>query len=199
MATQTPYAQLVGTWKFWVAAASTAIPAIDAAPSGDYTELGSTDGDQSFNWQGGLTAFTNNEWNAPLKHIRPDANFTVNASLVDLTLEKWVRALGMAASAVTAGVTSGTETVSKMPLRRPYIPERFALLARGGAIETANTMSAYGATPAQLWIPQCVVDGDAAVTFGKATRGAVPFVFKAEVDTSQSAGEEFGYLMMQTS
>lgn len=199
MSTQTPYAQLVGTWKFWVGAASLAAPAIDAAPSGDWTELGSTDGDQSFTFVGGLTPFTDNDHHGAMKHVRPNAGFTIGASLVDLTLEKWVRALGMASSLVTTGVSSGSETAAKMPLLRPYVPERFAILARGGAVEATNTMSAYGASPAQIWVPQVVVDGDAAVNFGKSTRGAVPFVFKAEIDVSQAAGEEFGYILMQTS
>lgn len=198
MASQTPYAQLTGTWKFWVATASTAIPDIDAAPSGSWTEIGATDGDQTLQWLGALVAFSDNETTGPRKHVRPEEGFTVAASLVDLTLEKWARVLSMASSDVTT-TTSGGESVKKMPLKRGFIPTRYALLARGGAIVSANTLSPYGAWPSQLWIPQGVFDGEPSQAYGKSNRPMVPFLFRAEVDSSQSAGEEFGYLMVQSS
>jgi len=196
MASQTPYAQLVGTWIFYVAAAQTAIPDLDAVATG-WTEIGKTDGDQTLQWNGTLTAFSNNDHNGALKHVRPDAGFTVQATVVDLTLENLATALSMAAAEVVAG-TSGALTTKKFGLKHEYIPTRYAILARGGAVESANTMSAYGVFPAQLWIPQGVFDGEPSLGFGKSNRPGAQFSFKAEVDTTQAAGEEFGYLLMQS-
>jgi len=198
MASQTPYAQLTGVWKLWLAPASTAIPALDASVSGSWTEFGDTDGDQTWGVNGGLTAHYNNDHIGPVKYVRGEAGFSFAATVVTLTLEMWARALGVASSQVTT-TTSGALNVKKLPLIRPHTPERFALLARGGATPTDNHMSAYGAWPAQVWVPIVNVDGDAVVTFSKTGQPGIPTTFRAVVDTTQSSGEEFGYLMMQSS
>jgi hypothetical protein len=197
MASQTPYAQLTGTWKFWLAAASTAEPDLDDATLTGYTLLGATDGDQNLAWTGALTMFGDNNSNGPRKHVRAEEGFNVGATVVELTLENLAYVLGLAQAAV-ASETSGVLDTKKLPLKRGYIPNRYALLARGGAVVAANTMSAYGAWPGQLWIPQGVFDGEPSMAFGKSNRPGVQFTFKAEVDSSQAAGYEFGQLRMQS-
>lgn len=197
MTDQTPYARLTGTWKFWLAAAQTAIPDLDAAPSGSWTDLGVTEGDQNLQWQGALVPFRDNDSTGKKKHVRPEEGFDVSAIFVHLTLETLARVLGMPSSAVVGG-TSGALTTKKLAFRRGYVPTRYALLARGGAVVATNTLSPYGAWPAQLWVPQIVLDGEPQATFGKAGSPGVQARFVAEYDTTQSAGEEFGYLIAQS-
>lgn len=197
MADQTPYAQLTGTWQFWVAAAGTTMTALDASPSGSWTALGATDGDQNYSWVGALTALMDNHATGPRKHIRPEEGFTIGMTLVNLTLESLASVLSMASSTV-AGGTSGALTTKEIPLRRGFVPNRFALLARGGALVASNTMSPYGAWPGQFYIPQGVFDGEPTEAFSKGGRPGVAAVFTAEYDDTQSAGYEFGQLIVQS-
>lgn len=198
MSAQTPYAQLTGTLTMYAAPAGEAIPDLDAAVAGNWTELGKTDGDQQINWIGTLTEFSNNDATGPIKHIRPAEGLNIVMQLVDLTLENMAQAMSMASSTVTT-TTSGLLAVKELPLRRGFIPERSAILLRGGAVAPSNDWSAYGLWPAQLWIPQGVFEGEPSQVYGKGNRPEVAFTFKAEYDTTQSAGREFGYLQMQSS
>jgi len=197
MADQSPYAQLTGTWQFWVAASGTTMTALDASPSGSWTAVGKTDGDQSYSWVGALTAFLDNHATGPRKHTRPEEGFTVTMTLVDLTLESLATTLSMASGAVAAG-TSGALTTKSLPLRRGFVPNRFALLARGGALVASNTMSPYGAWPGQIYIPQGVFNGEPVATFSKGGRPGIETIFTAEYDDTQSAGYEFGRLIVQS-
>lgn len=199
MATYTPYGRLVGTWKFYVATASTAIPNLDASPSASWTQLGNTDGDQSLSWSGGLTTMRDNHSIGRIKHIRPESDFMVTASISNLSLEDLARVLGMSTADVATG-TSGALAYKKLGLIADFNPQRYALLARGGVLETSNVMSTYGAWPAQLWIPRGVFDAEPTMTFSRTGTGPVlQFNFIAEIDSTQSAGEQYGYLMMQSS
>ena len=198
MATNTPYARLVGVWRIWTAASGTAIPDLDASPSGSWTELGRTDEDQTLNWTGSLTALTDNHTNGPVKHIRPEEGFSFGGSLVHMTLEDLATIFSKAAASVSS-TTSGAYNIKQMGLKRGYLPNRFALLARGGAVEATNTLSGYMAGEAQLYIPLGVFDGEPTATFSKGGSPALEFMFVAEHDDSQSAGNNFGYLQMRTS
>ena len=60
-------------------------------------------------------------------------------------------------------------------------------------------MSAYGAWPAQIWVPMGVFEGIPTVTFGRAGTPGLAFLFHAEEDDTQPSGEEFGFIMMQSS
>lgn len=197
MSAQTPYARLVGTWKFWIAPVGTAKPDLDAAPAGDWVALGATDGDQTFRIMGEYTDFKDNESTAPRKHIRPEEGVEVVASLVNLTLEDKAYIRSMAATAVVTA-SSGALNVKRLSNKRGFSPTRYSLLARGGAIES-NTMSPYGAWPAQLWIPQGVFDGESEEVYAKDGSPAVEFTYRAEHDSTQAAGYELGYLEVQSS
>ena len=104
----------------------------------------------------------------------------------------------MATSDVTT-TTSGALAVKKLPYRRGFIPTRYALLLRGGAITGSDTDSPYGAWPAQRYIPQGVFDGEPSSVRGKDGSPGLEFTFVAEWYEAASAGEEFGYLMAQSS
>lgn len=198
MSSQVPYARLVGTWLFWVAAASTAEPDIDDTTLTNWTALGRTDGDQTFAFVGGLTALRDNESTVPQKHIRPDGGLDVSGTIISLTLENWATVLSKAVSDVVTA-SSGAIPVKKLPFNRTYAPTQYALLARGGAIEPLNTMSAYVAGEGQIWIPQGVFEGTPSPTFGRAANPGLAFMFHAEWDPTQATGYEVGNIIMATS
>lgn len=198
MSSQVPHARLVGTWRFWIAPASTAEPAIDTTSLTAWTEFGRTDGDQTFAFTGGLTPLRDNQSTVPLKHIRPDGGLDISGTLISMTLENWAVSLSRAVSAVVTA-TSGAFNVKRLPLGRTYAPTQYALLARGGAIEPTNSMSAYMVGPAQIWIPKGVFEGTPSPAFGRAGNPGLAFMFHAEWDATQAAGYEVGVIAMATS
>lgn len=198
MTTQTPYGRLVGVWKIYLAPATESKTNLDATPSGNWVEVGATDGEQVFQLTGSLTPFMDNDSTGPRKHVRPEEGAMFKATLVNLTLEHRARIRGMATADVTT-TTSGALAVKRLPNRRGYVPTRYSLLARGGAIESSNTMSPYGAWPAQLYIPIGVFDGEPEETYAKDGSPGIEFEFLAEWDSTQTAGNEFGYLEVQSS
>lgn len=193
MASTTPYAMLTGTWKFWVAPEGTAKPDLGAAVSGTWVALGNTEGDQTFQYEGTLTELMDNHSTAPKKFIRPSEGFTVTAALSQLTMEDKAYIASMAQSAIATATATGYN-VKQLPNKRGFNPTKYALLARGGALEASNTMSPYGAWPAQLYIPQGVFDGEPQETYSKDGSPTLQFVFRATEDSTQSAGNEFGFL-----
>lgn len=198
MSTQTPYGRLTGVWKIYVAAATEAKPALDTSPGANWTELGPTDGEQSFQMTGAFTALYDNDATGPRKHIRPEEGAVFKATLVDLNLEEKIIAQGQSVAAVVTA-TSGALNVKRLANRRGFNSTRYSFLARGGALDATNTMSPYGAWPAQLYIPIGVFDGEPEEVYSKDGSPGLEFEFTAEWDSSQSAGYEFGYLEVQSS
>jgi hypothetical protein len=198
MASSTPYGRLVGTWRIWVAPASEAIPSLASAPAGNWVELGVTEGEQGFKATGTLTPLYDNHSTGRVKHIRPVEGFQFRARVVNMTQEDRAMARSMALTAVVTA-TAGTGHVKKLPNKRGYIPTRYALLARGGALEANNTMSGYGPYPAQVYIPIGVFDGEPEEVYANDGSPAIEFMFEAEVDDSQAEGYEFGHLEMAIS
>lgn len=196
MATTTPYSMLTGMWKFWVAPAGEAKPDINAAPAGNWVALGATEGDQTIKYEGTLTPLYDNHSTGARKYIRPVEGFTVEAALAHLTLEDKAYIASMADTVVVTA-TSVSADVKRLPNRRGFNPTKYALLARGGAVEAENTMSPYGAWPAQLYIPQGVFDGEPSETYSKGGSPTLAFIFRATEDHEQTAGNEFGYLEVQ--
>lgn len=198
MASQTPFARLTGTWRIYLAPAQEAKPNLDASPAGNWVELGETDGDQVLKFAGGLEAMSDNKHTGPVKHVRPEEGLEFTFSLVSLTQENLAKINSMATSDITT-TTSGALAVKRLPLKRGFVPTRYALLARGGATPSTNAMSPYGAWPAQLWIPQGVFDGEPELAFSKGGSPAPEATFVAQMDDTQSAGNEFGFLEVQSS
>lgn len=198
MAAQTPFARLVGTWIIYLGPAQEPKTNLDAVPAGNWLTIGVTDGDQVLRFTGSKTMFGDNSHTGPVKHVLPEEGCEFEFSLANLTLESLAKIKGMAAADVIT-TTSGAYNVKRLPNKRGYIPTRYALLARGGAVEATNTMSAYLAGEAQLWIPQGVFDSEPDLTFGKGNSPTPTTVFTAEEDDTQSAGNQFGYLEMKSS
>lgn len=191
MATNTPYAQLTGTVTFYIAPSGEAEPTVNATPSGNWVELGCTEGDQvAPESTGGLTYFYDNCHQGPVKAVRPQEDVMIRFNLVDLTLEKLAR--------VTHNVSrltnqSGPPATRRYPLRKGFNPSEYALLAKGSAD------SPYGNFPGQTYIPRGVFEGEFTMTRSKTGRAAVACVFHALEDDTESSGDQLGWSTVQTS
>lgn len=194
MANDAPYGRLAGTLSVYVApltgGAAESEPDVDATPSGNWVLLGSTDGDQTVEYEGDLTFFSDNDHSGPLKSVRPMEGLHVRATLVNLTLEQRAYALSMAQSDIT---TDTTPAIKILPNKRGFYPTPYSLLLRG-AVD-----SPYGALPGQRYIPIGVFDGAPSEVRSKDGSPGLEFDFTALEDTAQAAGFEFGRLVAQTS
>lgn len=194
MPTNTPFGQLVGTVKFYVAPVSAgtaeAEDLVNVTPSGNWVALGETDGEQSIQRAGGLTFFRDNDHTGPRKAVRPNEDFKITATLVNLTMEQRAYALGMAQASITTDVTPARK---ELPNKRGFIPVSYSLIAKG------TVDSPYGALPGQYYVPMGVFDGEPTEVRSRDGRPGIEFTFTALEDTNQAAGEEFGYLSVQTS
>jgi len=197
MSSVTPFGRLTGPLRLYVAPSTEAIPDLDAAPAGNWVELGETDGDQTVDWVGSLTGFSDNDATGMRKHVRDTEGLTVTATLVNLTLEHRARVFSMTSGAVTT-TTSGALAVKELAHRRGYCPTRYSLLLRGGVLNGEDD-SPYGAWPGQRYVPLGVFDGEPSEVRSKGGSPGLEFIFTAEWDDTAAAGREFGYMQVQSS
>jgi hypothetical protein len=192
MSAMSPYAQIVGPAKIYLAAYGTAEPAVDATPGSSWVELGPTAGDQDIAHDGDLEEFRDNDHQGPVKVTRPDEDVLVHFTVVGLTLEHYARIINDV-SQVTS-VTSGAAAAKRLSLKRGFTPTEYALLIKGDAD------SPYGIFPGQTYIPRCVQASSPNPTRGKAQRAELECEFKALEDDLQSVDEDkLGWSTVQTS
>jgi hypothetical protein len=186
----TPFNQLIGALKVYVAPFGTAVPDVDDAPGGGWTLLGPTDGGQQIAHMGALTYFRDDDHQGPVKAVRPEEDVRVSMTVVGLTLENYARILHAAGNVDTAAGPPATKTTH---LKRGATPTQYAMLLRG------TTMSPYGNFPGQYVIPKGVFDGEPEPAFTKDGRAALATEFRAlEDDTQVDTDKSLGYLVVQT-
>lgn len=190
MSFEEPFSQLTGVLNVYLAPAGTTEPDVDETPSGSWVRLGDTDGDQSVQHSGALTYFRDNHHQNPRKAVRPEEDLIIKVTLVDLTLESYAKIMH-----ATTNVTSvsGPPATKKMALARGFTPSEYAVTLRGAAL------SPYGSYPGQYYIPRAVIDGEPELTWAKDGRPGIEVVIHALEDTDQAAGDEVGWLRVQTS
>lgn len=189
MASTEPFDQLTGTLKIYIAPQGEAIPAVNTTPTGNWVELGATDGEQSLEHAGENTYFRDNAHQGPVKGVRPEEDVIAHFTVVGLTLENYARILHQVSQVTTAG---GPPATKKIPLKRGATLTEYALLLRGEA------MSPYGIFPAMYVIPRGVFDGQPQPTFAKDGRPALECDFYVLEDDSQADADRMGWLIAQT-
>lgn len=189
MAGNEPYGHLVGPCKVYIAPVGTAVPAVNAVPTSPWTELGETDGEQEVSHAGTLTFFYDNDHQGPVKAVRPQEDPEVTFTLVNLTLENYGAILDTA-SDVTSD--AGPPATKKLPVKRGSVPTEYALILTG------SVLSPYGAYPGMYVFPRGVFDGEPAPTFSKDGRAALECSFRVLEDDNQAAGDELGWIVVQT-
>ena len=191
MSGMSPFAELIGPCKIFLAPYGTAIPPIDATPGASWVEMGPTDGNQTITSDGALTYYGNNDGNTETTARRPLSTVTGSYTLVGITLENAARVLSNIGN--INNTTSGAASVREIGFERPYVPGEYALVMRG------ETDSPYGILPAQNYIPRIVFDGPWEETKGKEDRAEVACEWHALRDPSQPAGKQLGWKQAQVS
>jgi hypothetical protein len=191
MAATTPYDQLVGTLTFYMAAASTAEPAVNTTPGASWIELGCTEGDQVIAAEeGDLTKFYDNCHQGPVKAVRPQEDPQVRGRIVSLTLENIARLIGDVADVTSS---AGPPAIKRLAVKKGFTLTEYALLVKG----TAD--SPYGNFAAQHYYPRGVFEGKFVRTRGKTARDMIDFIFHVLEDDTQTDGNELGWMTAQTS
>lgn len=188
MAATTPYDQLVGTVKIYLATYGTAEPDVTSAPSASWVELGCTEGDQTYDESGELTKFYDNCHMGPVKTVLGQQDPMVTFNLVGLTLENVARSIRS-----VGAVTTPSASLKRLALKRTAAQTEYALLFKGDAD------SPYGNYPGQIYLPRGVFDGKLALTRAKTGRPAVAVTFHALEDDTQSELDRLGWMTVQVS
>lgn len=192
MAVMTPYNQIVGTCKFYLAAYGATEPAINATPDPTlWVEFGSTDGDQVVTDDGDLTKFKDNDHLGSVKAVLPEQDVMVKATLANSTQEMLARIKSNVSQVVTT--TSGGANVKKLAFKRQINPTEYALLMRG------SSDSPYGNFPGQNYFPRGVFNGASEITRARDGRQETEFEFHVLEDDAQADGYQMGWGTVQIS
>jgi hypothetical protein len=188
-----PYEILAAPMDIYVAAANTAEPAVDAAPGGSWTLLGTT-GDGNYDEDGvQITHAQELEFFRPLgstgrrKSWRTEEDPKVEATVYDITAEHYRRALNDAAiTTVAAG--SGIPGSKRLALKQGYDVTTLALLLRADS-------SPYGdGWKMQYWIPLAVNASSPEPVYKKGEPAGLKFEWEVLDDVTNG----FGVVRFQT-
>jgi hypothetical protein len=184
---QSPYQIIAGPARVWAGATGTAFPAVNASPSGSWTDLGMTEGGVTVSHTQSITMITTDQYTAGVKAIRPEEGLTVSFALAELTLEKFAFALNNA-SVVSA---AGPPATKEIPLYRGVDVSRHSLLVRGP--------SPYGNFNMQYQLPVVVQSEEPEVSFVKDDKSVLTVAFQVLIDLSAAQdSDRFGKLIAQT-
>ena len=186
MSEMSPFSQITGTARIFIAPVGTAPPAIDTAPTSPWVPLGHTTGDQSIEFEGALEYFHVNEETPPFKVVRAEEMVRITFTLVDLTPTNYAYILHNISNVVTEG---GTAT---MPYHRGRVPSEYALLLHG------STESPFGLWPAFNYIPRCVSASEPEVTRSADGRAELECEFVALWHADSPAGRRIGWSVART-
>lgn len=172
-------------------------PAIDAAPAGNWTKIGSS-GDRNYTEEGVQVAHSQNieqvraaGGTGPIKAFRTEEGLAISFILMDMLLEQYKLALNNNAVATTAA-GSGTAGYKELPVYQGQDVQTLALLIRGDVSpEGANWKSQYE-------VPVCFQSGSPEPVFQKGTPAGLALEFTALEDPDAASEDaRFGRLVVQ--
>lgn len=189
MAPITPFSQITGAAKVYLAPYGTPEPSVASAPGAPWVEFGATDGEQSIEFSGALTFFRDNDHQGPVSAVRAEEDVTINLTLVNSSLELVSRVLHNVGK-----LTDDASPVPSrvMPFKRGAYPTAYAILFRG------DFDSPYGAYPGHHYIPYVVSDAEPTLTRAKDGRQEIECSFKAIEDDAQTEEKRLGWCRVQT-
>lgn len=183
-----PFQILAGPADVYVAAAATAFPAVNAAPSGSWTAIGRTEGGVTVRHTQTVNPITADQYTGPVKAIRTEEGLEVEFSVVDMTLENY----GLVMSNATVTAAGGPPATKTINLHKGVAVDLRSILIRG--------RSPYGNFPAQYQIPLAFQSESPEVSFVKDDKSVLACVWTALEDlTASTDAERFGKLVAQTS
>lgn len=192
-----PLEIIAGPVDVFLAPVGTAAPDVSATPAGNWVKLG-TAGSKNYNEDGVAVAheqeveeFTPLGRTGPVKAFRTKEGLRISLMLHDLSLDQYKRALNNGTvTDVAAG--SGTAGISKLPLRRGADVSTHALLLKGAFSPEGESWSM------QYQVPKVYVAGEPEVVFKKGEPAGLALEFVALEDPDATAGQEFGFLVVQS-
>lgn len=178
------YEILTGVGTLYVAPVGTAFPAVNAAPSGSWTNLGETVDGVKVTHDQKIEQMTTDQRTGPAVARRTEEYVMIETKLAQGTLENLAKVLG---TTVTVGGSS-----KEITLYRGQVVQEYAFLFRGP--------SAYGsAFAAQYQLPRGYFDEAHEVEFTKDGQAVIPAKFVALEDlTAGTATDRYGKTVHQT-
>lgn len=188
MSNSAPYDMLVGVGTLYIAAANTAMPALDAAPGASWRELGETDDGVKVGKTQNIEAFTTDQRTGNVKAVRTEEGLSVETNLTEQTLENLADVINGVVTTVAPGAsTIGTKSLS---LYAGAEVHEFAFLFRGN--------SPYGNWPAQYYVPRGFFTDDVEMEYKKDEKTLIPVTFEALEDLNAATeADRFGKYVAQ--
>lgn len=192
-----PFEVVAQPFTIWTAPVGTAFPAVDAAPSGSWSKVG-TSGDLNITEDG--VTITHNQtvemWRAlgstgPRKAFRTEEELHIAFVLADISLEQYAKALnGNNVTTTPPDVDSGG--FKSVGMSRGLEVQQVALLCRG-------ENGPYGdGWPMQYEVPVAVQIGEPEVVYVKGEPAGLALEFAALEDPdAATAHERFGRIVAQ--
>jgi hypothetical protein len=183
-----PFEILAGPVTVWLAAANTAEPLVDTAPSVAWTKLGIAGSDNyneegvGFNSEQTLETFRALGTTGSRKVWRTEEENMVTLTVHDLTVEAFKVALDDNTITTTAAGT-GVPGSKSIPLVRGHAVSLYALLLRTeGQSPYADSMNA------QIWMPAVYESDNREVVFSKGEAAGLKLTFTALEDATNGFG-----------
>src|SRR5690349_18851993 len=123
------YSILTGVGTIYVAAAGTAMPAVNAAPSGSWRTLGETQDGVDVEPNDKIEKIMTDQRTGPVKAERTEETMIIKTKLAEATLENLADAMGVTLTDTAPG--SGTIGTREVNLHRGAVVQEFAILFRG--------------------------------------------------------------------
>ncbi len=191
-----PFEIIVAPFSAYWAPTGEAFPAIDAAPSGNWTLIGKS-GDRNYSEEGVTVRHSQTVElirtlgsTGPRQASRTEELFSITFTLFDMRLEQYRLAINLNTVAVTAA-GSGTAGFKELPLYRGVQVATHALLLRGISPEGDGWNRQYE-------VPYCFHSGSPEPVYrkGQAAGLALDFTTIEDINAASDA-ERFGRLLDQ--
>lgn len=191
MGSGSPFEQLTGPCKVWVAPYGEPVPEINITPAGQWQLLGATDGDQKLKHGAKTQMWGDNDHQGKIKVVRTEEDIDLKFKIVDIPLENYAMVISSVSRIVTGVTTTVPVPYKKLPLKRGPVLFEYAVLFRG------NTASPYGLYPGMYVLPRCVNVSEPETTWGKNQRVSLECGFQVLEDDAQAEDDMLGWLVVQ--
>lgn len=192
-----PYEIIAGPVDVWLAPKGEPWPEVSSTPAGNWVKLG-TSGSKNYSEEGVSVEHPQTQEDVrvlgstgPVKSYRTEEGLFIGLTLLDLSLDHYRYALNSGTVSNTAA-GSGTAGISSLPIRRGSDITEYALVLKGGMSPEGDDWSM------QYQVPRVVEAGEPEGVFTKGEPAGLAIRFKALEDDTQSAGNEFGSIVVQT-
>lgn len=182
------YSILTGVGRLYIAPVGTAFPALTAAPSGSWRDLGDTQDGLEVEFSDKIEKTRTDQRTGAVKAVRTEEDCMVKTKFAEATLENLGDAIGADVTDTPPG--AGTIGTRAIYLHRGATVEEYAVLVRGS--------SPYYGGNAQYEIPRAIFGKVDALKYDKGKNVGIPVTFEALEDwNAATEAERFGRVIAQ--